>query len=551
MASNPQRLIRMTLLLAAIASALALGACGGGSGGSSSSSEAASQERVTSTPPGTGPVDSVSWNLPYGEPFTLDYIQALSPSDSTVLANLCPSLIRLGPEMQYEPGLAESWEATDPTTWVFDLRPGLKFSDGKPVTAADVVFSLERNRDPELGSFWEPWFENVKSIAATGKNQVTVKMTKPDALFEQFMATGAGAVAEQAYVEEQGKKYGTSEGGVMCAGPYQLADWTPGTSISIEANPNYWDSQEMPQAKRIEFRFVTNNQTAGDALASGEIDGTFEAPLSAWKSLSSAGSTYLGRSTAYTAINFSEKEGPVQDPSFRRALLYSLDREAIAETIYKGTAEAIRSEFFPTTWGYAKEVYEKGYEAMPDVKPDLDKAKEEFAKVADPKPVKLLANSDDAAAKQLAAYIQSEAAKVGIEIELKELPAAQYVAAAFDREQFNTYDIGLSTSAYLDIAEPVEAGVLSLVSGGVFNSLGYDDPSVDSWVAEARETLDPAKRAELMVKVGRKAFAEDVALIPLVNWSARVYMDPQISGAAASLTPIFYAPWAGKLGAAG
>ncbi len=363
-----------------MASVFLLAACGGSSGSSDSSNSTSSsspaEEWVTSTPPGSGTLDSITWDLPYGEPATLDYLQSEAASENTVLANLCESLLHLGPEMTYEPGLAESWESPNSTTWIYDLRPGLKFSDGKPVTTEDVIYSLERNRDPELGSFWEPWYENVKSIKATGKNQVTVKLTKPDVLFNQFLATAGGAVVEKAYVEQKGKKYGTSEGGVMCVGPYKLADWTPGKDITIKANPAYWNKEETPKVDQIEFRFVTNNQTITDGLVSGEIDGAYEVPLTSWPSLasSSSGSGYLGRSTGFAEVNFTEKEGPDQNVDFRRALSLSLDKEAIAKTIYHGAAEPINSEFFPATWGYAADVYKKGYEALPGTTPDLEKA---------------------------------------------------------------------------------------------------------------------------------------------------------------------------------
>ncbi|MFN8113083.1 MAG: ABC transporter substrate-binding protein [Solirubrobacterales bacterium] len=547
MGKHPYRLFLAAA--AAAVCALVLAACGSSSDSTTSSPD----EWGTSSPAASGSIDSVSWNLPYGEPFTLDYIQALSPSDSTVLANLCESLLRLGPDMTYEPGLAESWDTPDETTVVFDLRPGLKFSNGDPVTTDDVIFSLERNLDPKLGSFWAPWFENVKSIDATGKNQVTVNLSKPDVLFEQFMATAAGAVVEKSYVEEKGSEYGNSEGGVMCAGPYELSDWTPGKSITMTANPNYWDSDNAPKAKQIDFSFVTNNQTAADALKTGEIDGTFEAPLSSWPTLTSSdsGNGYLGKTLAWAGLDFSQKAGPIQNVHFRRALLLSLDKEGIASSIYHGTAQPVRSGFFPSTWGYGESVYKEAYDQLPDVQPDLEQAKAELAKVPDLQPIQLLSNADDEAAKQLAAYIQSEAKKVGIEIELKELPAPQYVSAAFDQEQFNTYDMGLSLSAYLDVPEPVEAGVLSLTSGGVFNSSGYDNAAVDKWVSQARATADPDKRAALMVKVQEQVYEKDVVSIPLINWATRVYMNSEISGVTTSLTPIFYSPWATGLGATG
>jgi peptide/nickel transport system substrate-binding protein len=549
MVSHTQHLARSVIALAAVVSVLVIAGCGSGSAGTSPADS--TESWVTSTPAGSGAVDSITWNLPYGEPDTLDYLQAESPSNNTVLANLCESLIHLGPKMNYEPGLAESWESPNPTTFVYNLRPGLKFSDGKPVTTEDAIYSLDRNRNPTLGSFWEPWFENVKSIETTGANQITVKLSKPDALFNQFLATAGGVVAEKPYIEKAGKKYGTSEGGVMCVGPYQMAKWIPGKEIVITANPNYWQTAQRPKVKTIDYRFVTNNQTATDALLSGEIDGSYETPLTSWRTLTTSGSGhgYLGRSTGYTEINFSEKAGPVKQVDFRRALSLALNKEAIAKTIYDGTAQAIRSEFFPSTWGYAQDVYKKGYEALPSGKPNLAEAKELTAKVTGLRTVTLLSNSDEEAAKQLAAYIQSQAKKVGISIKLEELPSAQYISAEFDQKQFNHYDMALSTAGYLDIAEPLEMGVLSLTAGAVFNSLGYDNPSVSKWVAEAREALDPTKRAELMVKVQDQAFAKDVVSIPLVNWAERVFMNSRISGAAAAMTPTLYSPWTAELGA--
>ena len=556
MASRRRRLPtrRLGAALAVLAGMLALAACGGGSDGSESgdgtSVAPAGVEFVTSTPAGTGPVDSISWNLPYGEPFTLDWLQSASYSENTVLANLCESVLRLGNDFSYEPGLAESFESPNPTTWVYDLRPGLKFSDGKPVTTADVIFSMERSADGSLGSFWEPWFENVKSITATGPNQITVKLTKPDALFNQFLATAAGVVAEKAFVEAAGKSYGTSEGGVMCVGPYKLDEWTPGKGITISANPEYWG--DAPAVGKIDYKFVTNGGTATDALSSGEIDGSYEAPLGSWDNLvsSGAGNAYIGRSTAYSSIDFTEKEGPLEDVNLRQALRYVVDRDAIAETIFKGTAEAVRSQFYPSTWGYAEDVYKQGYEALPEATADLAKAEEFVAKVDDLRPLTLLSNADDTAAKQLAVYLQSEAQKVGIEIEIKELPAPQFIAAAFDRKRLAEYDISLSTTGYIDLAEPVVWGYLVLSADGVFNSAGYDNPQVTKWVGEARETEDPTKRAELMVKVQKQAYDVDVASIPLVNMGERLFMGSSISGAIPSLTPQLYSPWALELGAA-
>lgn len=530
-----------------VAAVLALSAC---TSGLQNISVAPSQW-VTTTPPASGRLDSVKWNLPYGEPTTLDWIHAGAFSENGVLANLCESLIRLGKDYRYEPGLAEKWSSPNPTTWVYDLRPGLRFSDGKPLTTEDVVYSLNRSRQPKLGSFWEPWFENIKSIRATGKRQVTIELSKPESVFNEFLATAGGVVAEKSYLEKQGEKFGTAEGGVMCVGPYELSEWTPGKRIRIVANPDYWDKAHAPKVGEVEFQFLTNGQTASDALSSGELDGSYETPLSAWAQLPKldVGHAYNGKSLSFVSVEFTEKEGPGRDLAFRRALSFALDREAIAKTIYHGAAAPIRSPFFPTTWGYARDVYRRGYESLPDTEQDLARARALVAKVPDLRTVSMISNAEDVAARQLAAYIQSQAAEIGISIKLVELPPAQFIAAAFDPKIRNQYDMSVGGTSYLDIPEPVEWGEIALRKNGVFNTFGYANSEVDRWVREARLSLDPRRRAALMVKAERQAFGRDVTAISVVNTAERLFMGDDLTGAAAALTPYLYYPWARDLGA--
>lgn len=532
--------------LLALAVALGLSACGSSIAASSS----AEGGLVTTTPGGTEPVETVTWDLPYGEPATLDWLESAAFSENTVLSNLCESLIHLTPELGYAPGLAESWRSPDPTTWIYNLRPDLRFSDGHPVTVQDVVYSLDRNRDPENGSFWEPWFENVASIKATGPEQITVRLTHPDVLFNQFLATAAGVVGEQSYVEEQGKKYGTSEGGVMCVGPYQLSSWIPGREIRLVADPYYWNAEKAPQAKNIEFDFLTEGRTVTDALLSGEIDGTYESPLDSWPILASAdiGKAYAGLSTAFSSVEFTEKEGPDQDVDFRRALQLAIDRPAIARTIFHGAGVPIKSTFSPATWGYARKVFARGYAKLPSLKMDLPRAERLAEKIPALRPVTMLSNSSDVASKQLGVYIQSQAKKIGIDIKLEELPAAQFIAASFDRKQANQYDMVLSNTGYIDIAEPLEYAELAMTTNGAFNFSGYENTSVNRWIEQARETTDPVARAKLLVKVDEQAYGKDFFEIPIVNPAERLFMNSSISGAVASLTPLLYAPWAQDLG---
>ena len=84
-----------------------------------------------------------------------------------VVANLCDNLMRQNPDSTYSPALASAVTTPDATTYVYDLRSDVTFTDGKPMTADDVVFSLQRQMNPDVGSYWSVWFQNVDSITKT------------------------------------------------------------------------------------------------------------------------------------------------------------------------------------------------------------------------------------------------------------------------------------------------------------------------------------------------------------------------------------------------
>src|SRR5262249_57198914 len=117
------------------------------------------------------------------------------------------------------------------TTYVVHLRQGATFFDGKPVTASDVVFSLDRVRDPKAGSYWGFFAQNVADVRADNASTVTITMSKPDAIFYQMLATPMAEVVEKDYVTREGSKYGSPSGGVMCSGAYKLVKWDAGNKI--------------------------------------------------------------------------------------------------------------------------------------------------------------------------------------------------------------------------------------------------------------------------------------------------------------------------------
>src|SRR5665213_784098 len=157
------------------------------------------------TPPAKGPISNFVWDLPVGEPTTLDYAKVGISSGNMVEANLCDTLRRVNPNLTYGPNLATSYKySADHLTLTYALRHDVKFWDGTPLTSADVAYSLQRNMNPADGPVNGYVYPNVKSITATGPYTVVVKFKKPDEMFNDEMGGAPGGIAEKAYIKKAG-----------------------------------------------------------------------------------------------------------------------------------------------------------------------------------------------------------------------------------------------------------------------------------------------------------------------------------------------------------
>ena len=157
---------------------------------------------VVDTRAGTRRVTSVVWAT-NRDVISLDPIFALGYPEFTAESLMCESLLRQAPDGSLEPGLA-TVSSPSPTTMVFTLRPGVRFWDGHPVTSADVVYSLDRQTNPQLGGFYGLSFNRVASITATGPAQVTIKLKQPDYWLQGELSSMAGIVIEKSFAEKQG-----------------------------------------------------------------------------------------------------------------------------------------------------------------------------------------------------------------------------------------------------------------------------------------------------------------------------------------------------------
>lgn len=528
--------------------AIAASGCGGGSS-SSSSPSGGTIDTVETTPAAAGPTGQITWDLPYGEPISLDYTQAYNYSENTVLGNLCEALLKVTPDSKFVPALAKSFKRTAPTKWVYEIRDGVKFWNGDPLTADDVVASLNRHLDPAVASFYsQPFGAQIASIKKTGPMEVTVTTKVSSILLNEMMATGLGTVAEAKYMKQAGADYGTPKGGVMCTGPYELDSWRSGQDLTITKNPDYWGDEPLNDG--VTFKFVQDSNTLTNALLSGDIQGTFEAPVSGLPQLEAdpGVNVYYGQSTQTLGL-FATANEPMSDPKLRQALSMVIDRQGIADTAFAGAAVPLKSMMIlPINYSWGADQLKAAYDELPDTTVDVEAAKKLAAEAKVPDgPVTLGIQAGDTASLQVANAIIDAGKEIGLDIKAKQFPAGEFIGFFFDPTARKQIDMMLSTG-YSDFPDPLEYFELVALPGSVQNFTNYDNPTVTKAITSARGNDDPAQRAEKII-AATKQWQEDLPIIPLLYLPQRLVMSSDLSGAPVTF-PYQYHPWASPIGAA-
>ncbi|WP_025156926.1 ABC transporter substrate-binding protein [Leifsonia aquatica] len=537
---------RLLGAIAGTAAILLLAGCAGGQHGQST----AKIEFSSDTPKATGALDKITWNLQY-EPSSVDPAHSGNYAENQVIANLCDTLLRVDPTdpSVVNPGLATSHSNPTPTTWVYDLNPAATFWDGTPVTPEDVAFSLMRNKDANLNSYYAPYFSDVTSVEKTGDHQVTVNLSAPDAQFDRAMSSPAGTVIEKAYAESKGDKYGTPSGGAMCSGPFQFGSWTPGKELTITKNAKYWDSALEPKVGAVTFTFIGDGATLANALLSGQVDGSYQLPWDALQRLSTSkvGSVYYTTSTIVFSLIVSAKSGPLTDPKIRRALAYALDRKGIVSNAFAGAATGVKALASPDTWTYAKDIYSAAYDKLPAAEQNLEKAKQLVKEAGSPNQPIVLAYASGASQYVATIFdsIQQTGKQIGLNITLKPMPVKTYNSIFGDENLQKGID-GFETDWYPDLPDPLNFYSM-FVKDASSLTFGYDNSVVNSTLTEAKQTADPSARATLVAKA-QERITTDLPWMPIAEEANTLFMNKRLTGAPTAFVQLNF-PWAARLGA--
>ena len=175
------------------------------------------------------------------------------------------------PKLQVQPDLATSWDATeDLKTWTFHLRPGVKFHNGKPLDAADVVFTFKRMLDKEVGSVLRVNFSIVDSIETVDPLTVRFNLSLPYADLPAAVAAYQAAIVSENVVD-------TLTTHPIGTGPFRFVEYRPGDQLVMDRNPDYF-LPGVPTLDRVVIRIIPEFTTSVAALESGAVDAVFDLP---------------------------------------------------------------------------------------------------------------------------------------------------------------------------------------------------------------------------------------------------------------------------------
>jgi peptide/nickel transport system substrate-binding protein len=530
---------------------LAVAACGrsAGSAGSTAGNVSPTKGLTATTPAGAKPVSSVVWAV-YRDVNSLDPIFAFDYPENTADSLMCESLLRQAPDGALQPGLATVTHP-NPTTAVYTIRSGATFWDGHPVTPADVVYSLDRAADAKLGGFYTLVFQRMKSIAATGSNQVTIRLKQPDYWLDGELASMPGIIIEESLAQQQGKNYGTPAGKIMCTGPYMLKSWTPGVGVVAVVNPHYWNTSVHPQVQQITLKGVPDTSTLTSGLLTGAINGYYAFGLSTLDQLRASQAVHVTQGPGWSSdlLIVSNFKGALGSLKVRQALSLAVNRQSIINSVYKGAALLPRWLANPGAFGYGPQVFTKAYDSSPVMTQNLAQARKLVQQAgAAGKTITIGMSSQLSNIAAVAGAYQSAAQAIGLKAKLSSVSAQNYINFFTDPKARAGIDAFLTVN-YGDYADPAALLSTIVLPGGSQNYDNYNDPKTTALLEQARGTADAGQRAALVAQAEQLA-AKNLPWIPDVQPTSVLITSKNLTGAVASFAYMF-APWADRLGGTG
>ncbi len=463
---------------------------------------------------------STGSTIVWGKPLEAELLDTTNASGSSweLYALAYERLVAIDNDLKVVPELAESWQQTSPTTYEFTLRSGIKFSNGRELTADDVTGSLKRLVDPKNGAIWAGQL-GIRTVETMGAGKVTVSLKAPRTSFLPALAGGPAVILPMKELQDGSfdpKKQ------LLGTGPFMVADHKHGESWTFVRNPHYWRSG-VPKAERLQVRIMPDDAARSAALRDGSIDvTTFQSPdamqlLKADRNVK----TVVQPTTDYYLLYVNQKSSLFRDDRLRQALALAIDREKIRTVALAGVGRATAA--VPVAF---EGVCDPG--AMPFATPDLKRARQLVTEAgALGTTIEISTQSAVPMGSPIAQVMQKNLEQAGFTVKILALDTGELMKRAFSGK---TADFDLIVNWVAGYADPAMILTWWNPELTVFNRpWANSDPTMNALIDRGVQTPPGDARTQTLRDACTRA-AQNANIVPLVSKDAIIaYRGDQVT----------------------
>jgi peptide/nickel transport system substrate-binding protein len=406
---------------------------------------------------------------------TLDPAKQAYSVDYARCSMVYNGLTSLDGSLTPRPELAETIAHDKAKVWTFKLRKGIKFHDGKELTAADVVYSLNRHKDKSVGSRANALASQMEEIKATGTHEAQITLAAPNADLPVILGTWHFHI-----IKEGTADFKTAVG----TGPYRIKEFTPGIRTIGVRNPDYWKPGK-PYLDEIELIGIPDETARVNAMISGDVQLIAGInPRSIRQIAASPGyKVFETKAGYYTNLVMRQDVDPTRNPDFVLAMKHLFNREEIRSAIFRGFAVLGNDQpIDPSNRYYCKEVAQRPF--------DPEKAKFHFNKSGiGSTAVPLYASTAAPGSIEMGVMLQEAAQKIGLNIDLRKVPPEGYWSNIWIKQPFAFGAINPRPSADILLT-------LFFKHDAAWNEAGWKNERFEQLLISARTESDEAKRKQ-------------------------------------------------------
>lgn len=440
-----------------------------------------------------------------GQPSNLIPPLASDTSSSEITSKLFVGALKYDKELKIVPWAAKSYKILNEGRKLhFELRPGIRWHDGKELTAHDVEFTYRLMIDPNTPTAYSSNFKMVKDFNVTDKYTFEISYEKP---FAKALSTWTCDILPKHILEKENLLKTSQSRKPVGSGPYKLESWVEGQEIKLAVNPDYFEGR--PHIDEVVYRIIPDQATTFLELKSGALDMMSLSPQQYLHQTNGGDwdkdwNKYQYPAFVYTYLGYNLKHPLFSDKRIRVALAHALNKEELVKGVLLGMGKPTIGPYLPDSWVYNQKIKDYSY--------DPEKAKQLLAEAGwrdtdgdgildkDGRPFRftIMTNQGNDLRMKTATIIQYRLKKIGIDVSIRSIEWAAFVNDFIKKGRFDALIMGwtipLDPDGY-DVWHSSKTGPDEL------NFVGFNNKEVDTLLEKGRESLDQEERKKIYDRI--------------------------------------------------